>query len=106
MTTTDPIIAKLRSALVEAYGPRLQRIVLFGSRARGDARADSDYDVAVFFMIWQIATARFADWLAFKCTSWTRLMPSFIRYRFRPGPERSAPRSCMSSGAKGLTCEA
>ena len=48
MTTTDPIIAKLRSALVEAYGPRLQRIVLFGSRARGDARADSDYDVAVF----------------------------------------------------------
>jgi predicted nucleotidyltransferase len=27
---------------------RLERVVLFGSRARGDARADSDYDVAVF----------------------------------------------------------
>lgn len=26
-------------------GPRLQRIVLFGSRARGDARDDSDYDL-------------------------------------------------------------
>jgi len=25
-----------------------KRAVLFGSRARGDARADSDYDVAVF----------------------------------------------------------
>ena len=24
-------------------------MVLFGSRARGDARSDSDYDVAVFF---------------------------------------------------------
>jgi predicted nucleotidyltransferase len=30
------------------YGPRLERVVLFGSRARGDAQPDSDYDVAVF----------------------------------------------------------
>jgi predicted nucleotidyltransferase len=30
------------------YGARLERVVLFGSRARGDDRADSDYDVAVF----------------------------------------------------------
>lgn len=27
---------------------RVTRVVLFGSRARGDARPDSDYDVAVF----------------------------------------------------------
>ena len=32
------------------YGPRLERVVLFGSRARGDARPDSDYDVAVFLV--------------------------------------------------------
>src|SRR5258707_11841366 len=27
---------------------KITRVVLFGSRARGDARPDSDYDVAVF----------------------------------------------------------
>ena len=30
------------------YGERLERVVLFGSRARGDAHENSDYDVAVF----------------------------------------------------------
>jgi predicted nucleotidyltransferase len=30
------------------YGDRIERVVLFGSRARGDANEDSDYDVAVF----------------------------------------------------------
>ena len=34
--------------MVGLYGNRLDRTVLFGSRARGDARPDSDYDVAVF----------------------------------------------------------
>jgi uncharacterized protein len=44
----DPIFERLRVALKELYGDRLDRAVLFGSRARGDARPDSDYDVAVF----------------------------------------------------------
>ncbi|HWZ68691.1 MAG TPA: nucleotidyltransferase domain-containing protein [Stellaceae bacterium] len=30
------------------YGERLERVVLFGSRARGDAHENYDYDVAVF----------------------------------------------------------
>jgi len=30
------------------YGNRLERVVLFGSRARGDAHPESDHDVAVF----------------------------------------------------------
>ncbi|MDR3516018.1 MAG: nucleotidyltransferase domain-containing protein [Azospirillaceae bacterium] len=45
---TDPILTRFRAALDELYGPRLERVVLFGSRARGDARPDSDYDIAVF----------------------------------------------------------
>ena len=44
----DPILKRFRAALDELYGDRAERIVLFGSRARGDAREDSDYDIAVF----------------------------------------------------------
>jgi predicted nucleotidyltransferase len=44
----NPILAKFRAALTEMYGDRLERVVLFGSRARGDAHPDSDYDIAVF----------------------------------------------------------
>jgi predicted nucleotidyltransferase len=44
----DPILKRLRLALDDLYGERIERVVLFGSRARGDAGEDSDYDVAVF----------------------------------------------------------
>jgi uncharacterized protein len=52
MTTTtmiaDPVLTRFRTALAELYGDRIERVVLFGSRARGDATPDSDYDVALF----------------------------------------------------------
>jgi len=48
IATHDPILTRFRAALGELYGDRLARVVLYGSRARGDARTDSDYDVAVF----------------------------------------------------------
>ncbi len=44
----DPILKRFRAALDEIYGNRLDRVVLFGSHARGEARPDSDYDIAVF----------------------------------------------------------
>ncbi len=44
----DPVLTRLRASLERAYGARIDRVVLFGSRARGDARPGSDYDVAVF----------------------------------------------------------
>jgi predicted nucleotidyltransferase len=46
--TNDPVLVRLRKALNEMYGDRLERVVLYGSRARGDGRPDSDYDIAVF----------------------------------------------------------
>ncbi len=48
MSTTDPVLTRFRAALGELYGERIERVVLYGSRARGDARPGSDYDVAVF----------------------------------------------------------
>ncbi|HWG05616.1 MAG TPA: nucleotidyltransferase domain-containing protein [Beijerinckiaceae bacterium] len=44
----NPVLRQFRAALDEAYGERIERVMLFGSRARGDARPDSDYDIAVF----------------------------------------------------------
>lgn len=44
----DQILVRLRAGLAAIYGERLERVVLYGSRARGDSRPDSDYDIAVF----------------------------------------------------------
>jgi uncharacterized protein len=44
----DPVLMRFRGAVTEIYGDRVERVVLFGSRARGEAQPDSDYDVAVF----------------------------------------------------------
>ncbi|HEY3638770.1 MAG TPA: nucleotidyltransferase domain-containing protein [Rhizomicrobium sp.] len=44
----NTILTRFRRSVDEIYGARIERVVLFGSRARGDARPDSDYDVAVF----------------------------------------------------------
>lgn len=43
-----PALTRFRAALAEIYGDRLAGVVLYGSRARGDERPDSDYDIAVF----------------------------------------------------------
>ncbi len=43
----DPILARFKQELVALYGRRLKKVLLYGSRARGDHRPDSDYDVLV-----------------------------------------------------------
>ena len=41
------ILSELKTRLTELYGDRLERLVLYGSQARGDAQPDSDIDVLV-----------------------------------------------------------
>ena len=48
MAPNDPILESFKAALRDLYGDRVERVVLFGARARGEASSDADYDVAVF----------------------------------------------------------
>src|SRR5258708_17269445 len=62
--SNDPVLSRFRAALAKTYGDRLERAVLFGSRARGDFRPDSDYDIAVFIRdpdAWFDEVVRLAD---------------------------------------------
>jgi predicted nucleotidyltransferase len=42
-----PILAELRRRLEALYGPRLVKMILYGSQARGDAAPGSDIDILV-----------------------------------------------------------
>lgn len=43
----EAVIADFKTAVSGLYGERLDKIILYGSRARGDYREDSDFDFAV-----------------------------------------------------------
>ena len=49
MTTiqSDPVLRFFKDAVADTFGPRLRQVLLFGSRARGDATDESDYDLLV-----------------------------------------------------------
>lgn len=43
------ILSQTRQGLEQIYGPRLDKIILYGSQARGDAEKDSDIDILIVF---------------------------------------------------------
>lgn len=45
VTTDDPVVARVVGRVVEEVSPL--RVVMFGSRAKGSARPDSDIDLVV-----------------------------------------------------------
>lgn len=48
------VIADFKQAVTGFYGSRLDKIILYGSRARGDFREDSDFDFAIVLRDHQI----------------------------------------------------
>jgi uncharacterized protein len=47
-SSENSVLTRFRAALDDVHQGRLERVVLYGSRARGKARIDSVYDIAVF----------------------------------------------------------
>jgi predicted nucleotidyltransferase len=43
----DEVIRRFKERVTDALGGRLDKIILFGSRSRGDADEDSDFDFLV-----------------------------------------------------------
>jgi len=41
-------LKKLKKGLIEIYGEQVDRILLYGSRARGDENPDSDIEIWLF----------------------------------------------------------
>ncbi|MFO7897636.1 MAG: nucleotidyltransferase domain-containing protein [Planctomycetota bacterium] len=47
---SDQLLGRIKSALADAFGERLEGVVLYGSEARGEAGPDSDIDLLVLLM--------------------------------------------------------
>jgi predicted nucleotidyltransferase len=47
LLSSDEVISQVKNAMREIYGNALDKIVLYGSRARGDYKEDSDFDFLV-----------------------------------------------------------
>lgn len=89
---SNPVITRFRDAVAEIYGDRLERVVLFGSRARGDAQDDSDYDVAVFLRDLEDLRTTWTYWPTYRPMSCMTLVPWCTLCRIEQAPTTTARR--------------
>lgn len=45
----DTLLTEMRERLLSKWGDQISQIVLYGSRAKGEARPDSDFDLMVVY---------------------------------------------------------
>ena len=104
MASANPLIlTKFRAAIDGLYGNRVERVVLFGSRARGDAQDDSDYDVAVFLRDLNDRWAE-ADKIALAAMNVFDETGALIHAMpYREGAYQERTPSCTKCGGKELT---
>ena len=104
MASANPLIlTKFRAAIDGLYGNRVERVVLFGSRARGDAQDDSDYDVAVFLRDLNDRWAE-ADKIALAAMNVFDETGALIHAMpYREGAYQERTPSCTRCAGKGLT---
>ena len=73
----DPALAAFEGAIRERLGDRLKKIILFGSRARGDNDPDSDYDLLLVVDEVTREVNRIIDDVAGDCfCEYSRLFPA------------------------------
>ena len=83
-TTTladDPVLEAAVAAVRAHYGDRIEQLVLFGSRARGDHGPESDYDIAVFL---KDMGPRFTEMEALSDIRWRLLQKTGHAVQFVP----------------------
>ena len=87
----EPILRRLKAELERLYGDRLERVLLFGSRARGDARPDSDWDIAVFLRGYD---GNWEEWSRLSGLAFDILLETGIDLSLQPfAPEELAERT-------------
>ena len=85
-------LQEIAGTLREKYGTELKQIIFFGSRVRGDATAESDYDCLLVFknvtsLLKKDLDKLVADWLLEKgiVFSWVALSEMDLeRFRYEP----------------------
>lgn len=45
----EAVLEEMKARLLDRWGDQIDRIVLYGSRATGDARPDSDFDLLIVY---------------------------------------------------------
>jgi predicted nucleotidyltransferase len=59
LSQLKPLLNEFRQALIQYYGDRLSKIILYGSQARNDATENSDIDVMIVLSKWNLREMKF-----------------------------------------------